>query len=253
MGWGEARSTDSAGAINVRPRWWRTLEPTTRLLSATIIIGAVSGAVVGGLGGRLAMRFLFLTSDDAVKGVTSDDGFEIGRFTFSDTLGLIIVTALLGVAAALLYLLAEPFIGRLGRAAVPTTALLYGVVGGAMMVHQDGVDFNVLEPAVLAIGLFVAICAGFGAVVAWLVRAAGRSRAWPQRLSWWLLGPPLVVLVFPPFLVVAVVGVALGWTASVADPADRAWKVIRVGAYSVMSLLLIVAAVDLARDTAALT
>ena len=229
------------------------LEPRIRLLSATIVIGAVTGAVVGGLGGRLAMRLLFLTSDDAVKGVTSDDGFEIGRFTLSDTLGLVLVTALIGVAAALLYLLAEPFMARLGRAAVPTAALLYGVVGGAMMVHRDGVDFNALDPVVLAIGLFVAICAGFGAVVAWLVPAAARSGAWPQRLSWWLLGPPLVVLVFPAFLVVAIAGVAVGWAATVADPADRAWRVVRAGAYSVMSLLLIVGAVDLARDTAALT
>src|SRR5262249_36438046 len=159
-----------------RPASWRTLEPTIRLLSATIVIGAVTGAVVGGLGGRLAMRLLFLTSDGAVKGVTSDDGFEIGRFTLSDTLGLVLVTALIGVAAALLFLLAEPFVARLGRAAVPTAALFYGVIGGAMMVHRDGVDFNVLEPVVLAIGSFVIICAGFGAIVAWLVPAAARSR-----------------------------------------------------------------------------
>ena len=57
---------------------WRTLEPVVRLVSATIFIGAISGAVIGGLGGRLVMRILLLTSDDTVRGVTSDDGFEIG-------------------------------------------------------------------------------------------------------------------------------------------------------------------------------
>jgi hypothetical protein len=50
-----------------------------RQLSATILIGALVGGIVGGLGGRLAMRILFLTSGDPVKGLISDDGFEIGR------------------------------------------------------------------------------------------------------------------------------------------------------------------------------
>ena len=64
-----AGTADVRGA---RSQWWRELEPHLRLLSATIIIGAVSGAVIGGLGGRLAMRILFLTSGDAVKGLTND-------------------------------------------------------------------------------------------------------------------------------------------------------------------------------------
>jgi len=70
--------------------------------------------------------------------VSSDDGFEIGRSTLSDTIGLVIVTALIGVIAALLYLVARSFVARLGRAAVPVMALFYGVVGGAMMVTATG-------------------------------------------------------------------------------------------------------------------
>ena len=224
-----------------------------RLLSATIIIGAISGAVIGGLGGRLAMRILLLTSDDSVKGLTSDDGFEIGRFSLSDTLGLVIITAFIGVIAALLYLVVRPFVARLGSAAVPAMAVLYGVVGGAMMVHRDGIDFQVLEPAILAVILFVAICAGFGAAVAYLVGAAAADEAWPQKLSRWLLAPPLVVLLLPPFLVVAVAAVAVNWGGGAVDRNDRGWQVVRVGAFVVMSGLLIVGAVDLARDTAALT
>ena len=92
------------------------------------------------------MRILLLTSDDSVRGLTSDDGFEIGRFTLSDTLGLLLITALIGVVAALLYLVARPFVARLGRAAVPAMAVFYGVVGGAMMVHRDGIDFHALNP-----------------------------------------------------------------------------------------------------------
>jgi hypothetical protein len=229
------------------------LEPTVRLLSATIIIGAATGAVIGGLGGRLAMRILFLTSDDAVKGLTSDDGFEIGRFTLGDTAGLVVVTSLIGVIAALFFLVAWPFVSRYGRATVPMMAVLYGVVGGALMVHTDGVDFTVLEPAALAIALFVAICAGFGAVVAHLVGGAAAVDGWPRARPWWLLGPPLVLLLFPPFLVVAVVATATNQADAVASPDDGRWRTVRVGALLVMFALLVVGAVDLARDTATLT
>jgi hypothetical protein len=250
--WPDA-AAGAAASAPVGLRGWRSLEPVVRLLSATIIIGALSGAVIGGLGGRLAMRILLLTSDDSVQGLTSDDGFEIGRFSLSDTLGLVIVTAFIGVIAALLYLVVRPFVARLGNAAVPAMALLYGVVGGAMMVHRDGIDFHVLEPAALAIILFVAIGAGFGAAVAYLVGASAADEAWPQKSPRWLLAPPLLVLLFPPFLVVAVAAVAVNWAGAAADPDDRGWHVVDVGAFVVMSGVLIVGAVDLARDTAALT
>ena len=110
-----------------RSQWWCALAPSIRLVSATIIIGAVGGAIVGGLGGRIAMRILVLTSDEAVKGVTSDDGFQIGRFTLSDTVGLVILTMFIGVVAALLYLVAHPFLAGLGRARVPAMAVSSGL------------------------------------------------------------------------------------------------------------------------------
>ena len=155
---------------------WGELGALLRQVSATIVIGAATGAVVGGLGGRLAMRILFLTSDASVRGLTSDDGFEIGRFTLADTVGLLVLTAALGVIAALLYLVARPFVIPLGPAVTPVMAVFYGVVGGALMVRTDGVDFTRLEPAPLAIAMFVALCACFGAVVAHFVNRPAGAR-----------------------------------------------------------------------------
>jgi hypothetical protein len=250
---GDDAVAETADACGARSQWWRELESHVRLLSATIIIGAMSGAVIGGLGGRLAMRILFLTSDDAVKGLTSDDGFEIGRFSLSDTIGLVVVTTFIGVAAALLYLLARPFVARLGRAATPTMAVFYGVIGGAMLVHTDGIDFTVLEPAALAMALFVAISAGFGAVVAHSVRAAAAPDAWPQTRPRWFLGPPLLFLLIPPFLAVAVAGLAVNWADTTSRPDNRFWRVVHLGALVVMAGLLVLGAVNLAEDIAALT
>jgi len=47
----------------------------------TALAGGIAGFVWGGVGGRVAMRIVFLTSDDTVRGVISDDGFEIGRIS----------------------------------------------------------------------------------------------------------------------------------------------------------------------------
>jgi hypothetical protein len=246
----------TGAALTARPRdreRWRPLESVIRLLSATIVIGAVAGALIGGVGGRIAMRVLFVTSDDAVKGAISDDGFEIGRFTLGDTVGLVIVTAFIGVIAALFFLAAWPFLARLGHAAVPATAALYGVVGGAMMVHRDGIDFHLLEPVLLAIALFVGICAGFGAAVAHVVGRAARRDAWPQTAPRWLIALPLLALLFPPFLPVALAGVAMCWAEHHAQDDPLWWRVLRAGAYVVMGALFVIGLVDLVRDTAALT
>ncbi len=228
------------------------LEPIVRMVSATVIIGAGLGALIGGIGGRLAMRVLFATSDDGVKGVTSDDGFEIGRFTLGNTIGLVVLTAFIGVLAALVYLVASPFVAPLGAGVVPAMAALYGVLGGAMMVHRDGIDFNLLEPVALAIGLFVAICAAFGAAVSWLTNTAVADDGWAARRSWWVLGPPLLVALIPPFVVVACFAGTCNWLARTRHRPVWLWRVVDWSAVTVIAALFCFGAVDLARDSAAL-
>lgn len=47
----------------------------------TALAGAAFGLVWGGIGGRIAMRVALLTSSEHVRGLTSDDGFEIGTIS----------------------------------------------------------------------------------------------------------------------------------------------------------------------------
>lgn len=222
-----------------------------RLLSATIAIGAVCGLVIAGLGSRLAMRILFLTSGERVRGVKSDDGFIIGRFTLGDTIGLLIFTTILGVAAAFLYLAAHPFVLSSRLPPVPTMAVFYGVVGGALLVHQGGVDFTEVQPAALAIAMFVAIPAGFGGAVAALVGAAARSD-WLQSQSWAVVGPPLVALAFPPFFFFGVFAFLLSQVAVQFRPGSRWRRPLHLAAHVTMALLFVLGAVDLTRDAVAL-
>src|SRR4051794_32890042 len=73
---------------------WRVLVGTAA--------GAVAGLLVGGIGGRLAMLLLRLTSPESVLGLTSDDGFEIGVVSLR-TFRLLLATTGVGAAAGALY------------------------------------------------------------------------------------------------------------------------------------------------------
>src|SRR5688500_17459854 len=160
---------EPGGRAGWRRERWAALEPFARRVSATVLIGALAGAVVGGLGGRLAMRVLFLTTGDHVKGVISDDGFVMGRFTLADTVSLVVVAAVGGVFGAFLYLAAQPMVATFGARTPLMAAAFYGVFGGALIVEPEGVDFVLLEPVALAIALFVLLPALYGALVSWLV------------------------------------------------------------------------------------
>ena len=146
--------------------------------------GAVAGLVWGGIGGRIAMRVVFLTSNDHVRGVTSDDGFEIGTISGA-TMFLLVFAAILGGMAGF-----GVGIIRMVTSG-PTWAVAIGVslaaaaFAGAGIVHTDGVDFRLLDPLWLTVGLFVLIPGLWGATVVVATERLLRSNlieGLPQRV-----------------------------------------------------------------------
>lgn len=183
--------------------------------------GGLAGLTVGGVGGRLAMLLLRLTSSDAVNGVESDDGFEIGQFTLAGTLSLLLVTMLLGTVVGLFIVLARAFMPW--RWVTWAWGLVGAVVGGSIIIHDGGVDFELLEPVWLAVALFVALPAVGLLAMAWLAR-------WFE--TWWwqrrrrmavssIAALPIVVF-FPIAIIVAVLGAA--WTWASRSPAVRSLR-----------------------------
>ncbi len=178
-------------------------------LRVLAVAGISLGVLVGGVGGRLAMLVLRLTSPDSVRGIESDDGFTIGRFTFGGTYNLLLLGAVLGVLGVAVaravgpWLLGPRWLRRL------TAALGAGAVVGAVLLHDDGVDFHVLRPTWLAIGLFLAIPALFGLLAGPVVDAVAPPGSRPAvgRRRWVL--PLVLVALFPltavPLLVAAAV------------------------------------------------
>ncbi len=140
--------------------------------------GAIAGFLVGGIGGRLAMLLLRLTSSDSVLGATSDDGFEIGVISLQ-TFNLLFAMTVLGALNGVLYAALRTAIP--GRLRLPLWVGFAALVGGAGFVHEDGVDFTLISPALLAIALFVLLPGVAAALVVLLVERWHREIAWRNR------------------------------------------------------------------------
>ena len=181
----------------------------------TVVAGVAAGAVVVGVGSRLAMLALRLTSPSRVRGVTSDDGFTIGEVTVAGTYNLLAIGASVGVIAAFAYLMVAPRLIGPSWFRRSTTAVAAGAVVGSMLIHSDGVDFTLLEPTWFAIALFVALPATFGAVIGAAVDMVARPESWSARGRRRIVVPVLLTVLFPfsllvlPFVLVGLLARAL--------------------------------------------
>jgi hypothetical protein len=224
-----------------------------------LIVGGIPvGVLVGGVGSRLAMLLLRVTSPDRVHGVTSDDGFTIGRITLGGTYSLLLLGAGIGIIGAGAYRLVAPWLIGPTWFRRLTTGLASAAVVGSMLVHADGIDFTLLEPTWLAIGLFVALPGLFGTLIGAAIDSASRPESWTaQGRRRWLL-PVIAVGCFPPTVVfLLVAAVLLGfWTVAHEVTLVRRVRRLPVYALAVRSAWLAIAVaglIGLVNDINALT
>jgi hypothetical protein len=188
------------------PRFVRS----ARWLAAGVLGGFVTGAVVGGLGGRVAMFVLRLTSSPSLHGVQTDDDFTIGVFSTA-TLFLIGLTAFAGLLGGLVYLAIRGWLPERWRPWI--TGGIAGIVGGAVVIQPGGLDFTLLEPLPLAVAMFIVIPAVYGVVLSFLVERLIRDDSSLHRSSLWVLGLVLVapIALAGPFGLSVVVLIAAIW------------------------------------------
>lgn len=207
--------------------------------------GGLGGLIAGGVGGRLAMFVLRVTSDDSVRGLESDDGFTIGRFDLFSTLSLLFVTMFLGSLFALFVVLGRPF---LRSAWMPAAWAVAGAtVGGAVLIHDDGVDFTVIEPHWLAVTFFIIIPAAGAALIAWLIERFRRFW-WRRRMTTAVLSLAILpAVVFFPVAIVALLGAGAWLLANRVAPVRSApeWRPARAFAGLVFGAVVVLAGVGL--------
>lgn len=201
---------------------WQDLSSPGATLAAGVSGGFVSGLLIGGVGGRLAMLLLRLTSAPALRGVTTDDGFTIGRLS-AETIFLLGVTAGLGIAGGLFYLIVRGWIPE--RRRVLVMMVFFGLVGGGGLISPHGLDFNALAPLPLAVALFVAIPTAYGAAMPWLTERMLREDSAMRTRKWaWVAGLlPLALANIVGIVVLLVAGVILVVSRSAPD-AVAAWR-----------------------------
>lgn len=228
------------------------------IIRVLIVAGIPTGALVVGLGSRIAMFVLRVTSPDRVHGVRSDDDFVIGKVTLGGTYNLLQIGAAVGIIGVGTYLLVAPWlIGPLWFRRL-TTGLASAVVAGSMLVHDRGIDFHLLQPTWLAIGLFVALPGLFGIAIAAAVDGVRRPDSWTTRgRRRWVLAV-VSVACFPATLVVLGAAVAVTALAELLRAAGfvRLMRNIPFHALVIRAIWLLIAAaglVALVNDITAIT
>lgn len=178
--------------------WWASM---------LLVVGTVSGLLVTGAGGRLAMRLLALTSPAATGRLTEAQA-TVGRITFEGTLGYLVFGALpFAFASAALYLLAAPWLPR-GRLAGPTFGLAAFVMVAPFIdpLRADNIDFDIVGPGWLSVLVFAALAVVQGAFLAAFAGRLSRSLPLMARANWPDTALPLLlaVVLFPLGAILAV-------------------------------------------------
>jgi hypothetical protein len=216
-------------------------------LRVLIVAGISVGALVAGLGSRLAMLALRLTSPDTVIGVQSDDDFTIGRFTLSGTYNLLLLGAVVGILGVVVYQCVSPWLIGPRWFRRFTIAAAAGAVVGSMLIHSDGIDFRLLTPKWFAIALFILLPALFAAAIGvsvdWV--SSARSRSTRDRRRW--IVPIVCVGLFPPTLILLAMCacVYLAWVAARDHIGLQRVIGTRAGGYLVRACWLAVATIGL--------
>lgn len=199
---------DEPGRVKTQT-WGAAAAVAVRKLAIATLAGMIAGFIIGGIGGRLAM-FLLARLNPVATGVRSDDGFVMGQFTILGTLNLLAVTTVVGAVGGGIYLAVRSL--RIGPTWFRYASVAAGAgVAVAAVIVQDGVDFTLLQPAILGIALFVAIPALYAVLLQWIAeRWLDPGNALMTTRTFFVYLPALILLPLVPLWV----ALGAGWGAA---------------------------------------
>lgn len=139
-----------------------------RTISSVMAAGLMAGFLVAGWGGRLMMRLIAATSGDTAQGRLTEAEERVGEITFGGTVGFVLFVGLIVPGfAALVYVPLRHFLpGRAWSAGVAYGVLLLGTLGIGDPLSPDNIDFQIVSPAVVAVGVIAGLALLFGTTFA---------------------------------------------------------------------------------------
>jgi hypothetical protein len=206
------------------------LEWAAPSLTKGMLPGLIAGVIVGGLGSRLAMRVMAVTSAPAATGLKTDFGATVGEITKPGTIFLLILGAILGVGGGIAYLALRKLLPGRGWTQGLVFGLLLLALVGRLLVDPGNPDFRILSPAGLAVAMFSALPILFGLLFVplydRLVPAISSVRRPVLLLPAVLVGlAPLALLGGLGVLVIAGAILVWGFARSVGETTKRALRV----------------------------
>lgn len=156
----------SATATASAPSRTRGDVMAARLRAAAIVVigSGIAGALVGGLGSRVAMRLAALAAPE-VRGAVTENGAIVGEITLAGTFALVVFA---GVASTALgagaFVVVKPW---LPERTVPRGLVFGGLLlatMGASVIDAGNADFTILGDRLLNVAIFSALFLAFGVV-----------------------------------------------------------------------------------------
>lgn len=196
---------------------------TLGVLVSGNLAGLIAGLIAGGMGSRLAMRILALTSPDA-QGDITEAGEVVGEITLGGTLFLLAAGAALGMGGGLAYVALRRWLPSRGTGLV--FGLLMLAISGRLLVNPDNVDFEILDPAWLGITMFALLPILFGLLIVPLqarlepIFTKPRSRLVTTLILAAGLAP---LAIGGPIAIIIVILVAVGLLVARSDAVREAW------------------------------
>jgi hypothetical protein len=158
-----------------RSRGRRPLLAIAAVLDAVgicVVAGIVAGALVGGIGGRAAMRvsgYMYEREHPGQVAITQSSGEPVGQISLAGTLQLVVETALFdGVAGGLVYLLIAPWLPRRLWLRGLLFAALLALAGGWIVIDSANEDFQRLGSPLVNVTMFTLLIGTYGVAVAWV-------------------------------------------------------------------------------------
>lgn len=135
-------------------------------IGVAMLAGLVAGALVIGLGGRLAMRISGILGGQTAAGLMTDNKNVVGEITAAGTLSLVVGGAVYGVLFGILYVAVRPLLTPLGRWQPFAFGVLFFLVFGFTFIDPRNSDFQRFGPPVVNVALFASIFVVFGMALA---------------------------------------------------------------------------------------